>query len=231
MKDKKRRLTLSITMCVCYCLLLSLPVSAETTGPRIPTTYFVTTGTGQSDDGIPPEPYETFSYDLALQEAGIENFNVTFYTSVLPPESYEVPIEKVEPFFHHGSVLECIMSRIGSKKGDTLAVGVGRVWAVDPRTNKEIGGFAAEYVFKYKKKKVEPEVAKKEAIQQLTKSLNHELSIRGLKQKGDMKFVVTSLYITKKYGYALAALCFVNFIYPEPYPLYQGASKVARSPY
>jgi arginine decarboxylase len=43
-------------------------------------------------------------------------------------------------------------------------------------------------------------------VKQLTASLNHELSIRGLKQKGDMKFDVASLSITKNYGIAVDAL-------------------------
>ena len=93
-------------------------------GPRIPTTYFVTTGTGESDRGIPPDPYETFSCDLALREAGIENFNVVYYTSVLPPEANEVPIDSVKSSFHHGAVLESIMSKVGGYKGDTIAAGV-----------------------------------------------------------------------------------------------------------
>ena len=197
-------------------VVLTLPLFAdENFGCRIPTTYFATSGVGQSDEGIPPDPYETFSYDLALQAAGIENFNVVYYTSVLPPESYEVPIDKVKPYFKHGAVLESIMAKAGGYRGDTLAVGVGRVWAIDS-TGSFVGGFAAEYERIYDRQKVSPEQAEKDAVQQLTKSLQHELDIRELTQKGEMKFTVTSLYIEKKYGLALAALGFVNFIYPGP---------------
>ena len=187
-------------------------------GPRIPTTYFVTTGVGESDQGIPPDPYETFSYDIALLNAGIDDFNVVYYTSVLPPESKEVPIDSVKQYFHHGAVLEAILAKAGGKKRDTVAAGVGRIWAVDSK-GKYVGGYAAEYERVYKQKKVDAETVKKEAIHQLTASLQHELSIRGLKQKGDMKFDVTSLYIKKNYGMALAALGFVNFIYPDPTPI------------
>ncbi len=187
-------------------------------GPRIPTAYFATTGTGQSDQGIEPDPYETFSYDLALKEAGIENYNVMYYTSVLPPESYEVSIDKVKPLIHHGSVLEAIMAKAGGKQNDTVATGIGRVWALDSQ-GKFIGGFAAEYERVYEKQQVGEEQAYEDAKAQLTKSLNHELSIRGLQQTGDMLFNITSLYITKNYGMCLSALGFVNFIYPDPFPL------------
>lgn len=187
-------------------------------GPRIPTAYFATTGTGQSDQGIPPDPYETFSYDLALLQAGIENFNVMYYTSVLPPESFEVPLSEVAPLIHHGSVLEAIMAKAGGLKGDTVAAGVGRVWAKDKDGNV-IGGFAAEYEYVYSHQSISPDQAYEDAKTQLTRSLNHELSIRGLTQTGDMVFNITSLTITKNYGMALACLGFVNFEYPGPMPV------------
>jgi hypothetical protein len=47
-------------------------------GCRIPKDYFWVIGWGESDVGI-----ETGSYDAALTMAGIENFNVMLYTSVL----------------------------------------------------------------------------------------------------------------------------------------------------
>ena len=204
---------------VCLLTLITLPAFATNQfGPRIPTTYFVTTGVGESDEGILPDPYETFSYDIALLDAGIQNFNVVYYTSVLPPEANEVPIETVRRHFHHGAVLEAIMAKAGGKKGDTVAAGIGRVWAIDDE-GKTIGGFAAEYERIYTQQMVDTDKAKTDATEQLKASLEHELIIRGLRQKGDMKFNVTSLYIEKTYGMALAAIGFVNFIYPPPLPV------------
>ena len=43
-------------------------------------------GWGESNVGI-----ETGSYDAARHMAGIENYNVVLYTSVLPPETVELP--------------------------------------------------------------------------------------------------------------------------------------------
>jgi len=216
-----RTQTLGLVLLLLFSLLvgLALPAAAGSGfGPRIPTAYFVTTGIGQSDEGIPPDPYETFSYDLALQAAGIENFNVVYYTSVLPPESYEVQLRDVRRFFRHGSVLETIMAKAGGVGGDTVAAGVGRVWAVDA-DGRFVGGFAAECIRIYEKRKVSEDQAHADAVDQLTRSLTHELQIRGLVQHGEMAFAVTSLYIEKKYGMALAALGFIGFIYPDPYPI------------
>jgi arginine decarboxylase len=212
----------SIVPSVCALVLilaLAFPAMAgQRFGPRIPTAYFATTGTGQSDQGIPPDPYETFSYDLALLEAGIENFNVVYYTSVLPPESHEVSLEAVRPHIHHGSVLETIMAKAGGVKGDTVCAGVGRVWARDT-SGKAIGGFAAEYERVYAGETVDKATAEADARRQLTASLNHELSIRGLVRDGEMRFDITSLTIERKYGMALSALGFVGFIYPDEFPL------------
>ena len=59
-----------------------------TEGVRFPTLAFITGGTGQAKEGIPPQPFETFCYDSALKEAKIHDFNVVPYTSVLPPELF-----------------------------------------------------------------------------------------------------------------------------------------------
>lgn len=211
-------MTLKTKLMVCLLAILSAaPMWAEQKyGVRVPTAYVVSTGVGQCDDGIPPDPYETFSYDLALADAGIENFNVMYYTSVLPLESYEVPMVEAKKTFHHGAVLESIMAKAGGVKGDTVAVGIGRVWAIDPATGKTIGGFAAEYEFVYKGRKVSDEQAEKDARDQLTKSLRHELEVRGLKQKDEMRFNIISLNITNKYGMALAQLGFLEFIFLDP---------------
>jgi pyruvoyl-dependent arginine decarboxylase len=207
-------------MCLLFIIftvtLMISPVRAQDTtfGPRIPTTYFVTSGVGESDEGIQPDPYETFSYDLALLEAGIENFNVVYYTSVLPSESKEVKLGDVKSTFHHGAVLEAIMAKTGGHKGETVVAGIGRVWAID-NSGKEIGGFAAEYERIYKNNvTLTIQDAKTNAQKELTKSLNHELKIRNLQQNGEMEFEIVSLQITKNYGMALAALGFIGFIYP-----------------
>ncbi len=196
-------------------LSIDAPVTVDSMefGPRIPTEYFVTKGKGESDEGIPPDPYETFSYDIALRQAGIEDFNVVPYTSVLPPEAQEAPLQELKPTFHHGAVLETIMAKAGGVKNQTVCAGVGRVWALNA-VGAKVGGYAAEY--EYASDKIIAEtVGERAARAQLTRSLNHELSIRGFKQTGEMKFDVACLPIHKKYGMAIAALGFVKFIFPE----------------
>jgi pyruvoyl-dependent arginine decarboxylase (PvlArgDC) len=218
-----KRTRVSLILVATMVAAAALPAYAESYfGPRIPTAYFATTGTGESDEGIPPDPYETFSYDLALLDAGIEDFNVVYYTSVIPLEAQEFHPTKEyrEKYFHHGAVLETIMAKAGGVKGDTAVAGIGRVWAKDS-SGKPVGGYAAEYEYVYNSQ-IDPDTAYNNAVAQLTKSLDHILIIRGLTQVGDKEFTITSIYIEKNYGMALAALGFVNFIYPDPIPVPEG---------
>ncbi len=190
-----------------------------TTGTRIPTLGFITGGTGQSNEGIPPHPYETYAYDSALLEAKIENFNVVPYTSVLPPQllGHIWPVSEVLPYFQHGAVLEVIMANTGASKSDNsaIATGIGMCWAI--KNGYFIGGYAAEYVQLFSQPITATE-AQQDAINNLTESLDHELDIRGLTKWGNYQFYWNYLNLEKKYGYCLTAIGFLNFDYAPPVP-------------
>ncbi len=186
-----------------------------TVGTRYPTLAFHTAGAGQADDGIPPQPFETFCYDSALLEAKIQDFNVVPYTSVLPPELFGniVPVDDVAHTFKHGAVLEVIMAGNGARREEhkAVATGVGIVWGKD-KNNNFIGGWAAEYV-EYFDTFIDDEIAQAHAQMWLKKSLNHELEIRGVEQHSDFQFFHNYVNITKAFGYSLTALGFLNFEY------------------
>ena len=109
----------------------------NTLGTRYPTLAFISGGVGEAEDGIPPQPFETFCYDSALMQAKIENFNVIPYTSVLPKELYGniVPVDKVADKFHHGAVLEVIMAANGARIEEhrAIATGIGICWGKDKK--------------------------------------------------------------------------------------------------
>lgn len=58
---------------------------------------------------------------------GIQDLNITKYTSVIPPEAESVTLEEAKPFLRHGAVMESIMSTMNGVKGDRITAGVGRV--------------------------------------------------------------------------------------------------------
>ena len=165
-----------------------------TQGVRYPTFAFITGGAGQADDGIPPQPFETFCYDSALLQARIENFNVVPYTSVLPKELYGkiLPInDKIVSQFKHGAVLEVIMAGHGASRDEhkAIATGLGVCWGKD-KNGELIGGWAAEYV-EFFDTQIDDEIAKGHAEMWLNKSLNHELSIRGVENIQNSKCGIT----------------------------------------
>ena len=195
------------------------------TGVRIPQVYFVTTGVGQSDEGVPPAYYETFSYDEALLNAGIADFNIMEYTSVLPKDAVEISMEDAKKEFVHGAVLESIMAKALGNKGDILVAGIGRIWAQDS-TGTYVGGYAAEYTRTYPAEYnlqygyPDSSYVINEAKKQLTKSMKGELNRRHLEEYVDkdkkMTFDITWIKVEKNYGVALALLGFVSFKYAPP---------------
>lgn len=189
-----------------------------TYGVRYPTLAFYTGGVGESNEGIPPQPFETFCYDSALLQAKIENFNVMPYTSVLPKEVYGriVPVDKVVDQFKHGAVLEVIMSGNGANRDEhkAIATGVGICWGKD-KNGELIGGWAAEYV-EYFDTHIDEGVARGHAEMWLNKSLQHELDIRGVEKHSDFQLFHNYLNITQQFGYCLTCLGFLNFETAEP---------------
>ncbi len=187
-------------------------------GNRIPAKYFVTSGSGETDIGPGQDPWETGSYDLALLEAHIANFNVVPYTSVLPPESREVSLQEAEKYFHHGAVVEVIMADQNGVQGDTLTTGVGRIYVRDKKSGTSIGGFAAEYEKVYKAKKVAEGTAIAEAQKMLKVSLVGEFSRRYDPNKYEyygITYKTNYQYVAKKYGTSLTALAWVTYIFPN----------------
>ena len=182
-------------------------------GTRYPTLCFYSGGAGQAQDGIPPQPFETFCYDSALKQAKIENFNVIPYTSVLPKELYGniVPVDMVADSFHHGAVLEVIMAGNGANINEhkAIATGIGICWGKDKKGNL-IGGWAAEYV-EYFSTPIDDEIAEGHAKMWLNKSLNHELALRGVEKHSEFQFFHNYLNLTQPFGYCLTVLGFLNF--------------------
>lgn len=185
-------------------------------GNRIPFEYFVTFGHNDTDIGPGDDPWETGSYDLALMAAGIENFNVLKYTSVLPPESVEIDPNFAKKYFHHGAAIETIMSDLNGVQRDTLVTGVGRIW-VRTADDELVGGFAAEYKKRYENQTVPEEQARADAMDALHTSLMGEVNRRydaSAYNVSEPTYTIDYLDVQKKYGTSLVALCWVSYIFP-----------------
>ena len=170
-------------------------------GNRIPKDYFVTKGKGESDITI-----HAGSYHLALKEAGIERCNIITYSSILPAIATEV--DKPDPNeLVHGSVMETIMATANSKKGTRATAGIIYGWLFNKQTGEKYGGLVCEYNGSDNEEK---------AGKSLRASLN-ELYTNGFEENFELKeinLITESLIPKKKFGTALVALCFTNYVYP-----------------
>lgn len=170
-------------------------------GCRIPKDYFWVIGWGESNVGI-----ETGSYDAALDMAGIENYNVMLYTSVLPPEAVELP---QLPDIHHGAVLEGIIAiQHTDKPGTRITAGVLVAKVHRNSDGSYLGGFACEYAGNGSVE--EAEVNLHDAMQQLF-ARRYRTSLYQLEFG---KSVVRTFTPQQSFGTILVGIGFASYLVP-----------------
>jgi arginine decarboxylase len=192
-------------------------------GNRVPYEYFITTGKGESDAGSEGLPYETGSYDAALNDAGIQNANVIEYTSVMPTEAKEISKEEGLKRIQWGEVIECIKAQSNGKKGSKVSAAVMITTITDPK-GKYLGGFACEYSGSGIRKIAEDSLV--ESIYGMIRrrgygKINGELQIYK-DNKTDTGFIIhpgkifvyEHLDVTEEHGTVFAAICFVSYKFP-----------------
>ncbi|MGD2033550.1 MAG: pyruvoyl-dependent arginine decarboxylase [Bacteroidales bacterium] len=168
-------------------------------GNRIPKDYFITKGTGESDITI-----HAGSYHLALKAAGIERANIMTYSSILPSIAnlVEQPAD-----YTHGAVMESIMAVANGNAGERVSAGIIYGWLYDRITEERFGGLVCEHNGNYTEKQLE----------ELLKASLNELYYNGFEEDyslNDITLLKESFIPAKKFGTALVALCFTNYIYP-----------------
>jgi arginine decarboxylase len=170
-------------------------------GCRIPKDYFWVIGWGESDVGI-----ETGSYDAALDMAGVENYNVMLYTSVLPPEACEL---QHLPEIHHGSVLEGIIAvQHTDKPGTRITTGLLLAKVHHISDGFYLGSFACEYA---------GNGSVEEAQANLHEAM-HQLFARRYRSKFHRlefgKSVVRTFSPQKSFGTILVGIGFASYLVP-----------------
>ena len=139
-------------------------------GSRIPYHYFFSKGHGTSNYA-----HEAGSYDSALKQAGIENYNIIQYTSVIPPQSREIEKKHFKQYLAkmapHGAVLECIMSTAHGLANETVVTGLMTGHIYDKAKKEYLGGYAVEYMQTYPMK-----ISKDAAAENCAKTLLYDMS-------------------------------------------------------
>lgn len=192
-------------------------------GNRIPYEYFITKGKGESDAGSKFLPYETGSYDAALNDAGVQNCNIIEYTSVMPIESKQISKEEGFKRLQWGEVLECIKAQANGEKGDKISSAVMITTIHDPN-GKYLGGFACEYSGSESREIVELSLEKSidgmierrgyGIVQNGMKMYHDNITDKGYKIHPGKIFEYESLHVKKKHGSVLTAICFVSYKFP-----------------
>lgn len=169
------------------------------TGNRIPSSYFETSGTGESDIAI-----HAGSYHLALKAANIEMCNIMTYSSILPGIAHR--IERPDQITH-GAVMESIMSVCNAGKGEQATAGIIYSWLFDRSSGAKYGGLVCEHEGNYDLRELE---------RRLKASLE-ELYHNGYSDQyrmGEPHILSESFIPRKSYGTALTALCFTSYYHP-----------------
>jgi len=170
-------------------------------GCRIPKNYFWVIGWGESDVGT-----ETGSYDAALNMAGIENYNVMLYTSVLPPEAVELPHL---PEIHHGSVLEGIIAvQHTDRPGTRITAGLLLAKVFRKSDRSFLGGFACEHA---------SNATVEEAEANLRQAMDQLFARRYSPKLHTLEFgksVVRTFTPAKKFGTVLVGIGFSSYLSP-----------------
>lgn len=189
------------------------------TGTRIPYQYFLSKGYGESDAGGGSNPWEASSYDAALKMAGVQDFNMIAYSSILPPEAKMLSRAKALESTRFGSVMEGIYASMNGVKGDTITAAL-LVTRIENFKGKKMGSFCAEYMGNASEAEVK-KILLRDAQNMAARRGYGEVKLQWKKKvKGTHYYftpqhlVFQSLKVRKNYGSVLAGLFFVNHIYP-----------------
>jgi arginine decarboxylase len=172
----------------------------------IPHQFFITKGFG-----IDSYEKHAGAYHMALYDAGIADFNIQSYSSVIPATSKLVTLDEID-LDPHGTELKTILSCEFGEFGEFISAGLSYAWMYeDENLDHKHGGLVCEVHGKY-------------AIETLEERLFivlNNLFDRTYKEKG--LFLGEPTIITQggsipndvRYGCALVSMCFINYMENE----------------
>jgi len=171
-------------------------------GNLIPENFFVAKGSGESE-----LEKHAGSYHMALHDAGIADYNIMTYSSVIPGTAHLVTLDEIDlpPF---GSELKSIMAVSHGYQDEFISAGIVYAWMYrDENFDDKVGGLVCEVSGRYRIEELESRLIR--VIKDLHERTYNKFYI------GDLNFITEGITIEKRYGTALAALCFIDFRLPE----------------
>lgn len=177
----------------------------------LPKDYFETTGTGESDNQI-----HAGSYHFAMQQARIERANLIPYSSILPSCAHRISVKEGVQQIQHGAEMKIIQAaaHVDTTTGDkqaTAGIMYGMLYKKGSKTHE--GGLVCEYTCNGTVAEVKENLTS--CLDGLYRSKNPE----GKRFSDDyelknIRFLSATVEPKKRFGTALVALAFVNYIVP-----------------
>jgi arginine decarboxylase len=167
---------------------------------NIPQQFIIVKGSGQS-----MKAKHAGSYHLALFDAGISDYNIQTYSSVLPKDAELLSLDEIDlpPF---GSELKCIMANAEGNYGDTISAGVIYAWMYkDEDLTEKHGGFVCELSINGHSAICEKRL--REILQDGFDKTYAKLNLF----LGEPEVITEEFEITEMFGNAIVAMCFLNF--------------------
>lgn len=172
-------------------------------GNKIPRNFFVTKGFG-----VDPFEKHAGAYHMALYDANIANFNIQTYSSVLSPEAKIITLDEID-LDDFGGELKCIMSCEFGEFGEFISAGIIYAWLYkDEDFTEKFGGLVCEVHGKFSVESIE------ERLYLVLNNLYENTYKQQELFMGEPAVVIESGSVPNniRYGCALVALCFIDYI-------------------
>ena len=166
----------------------------------IPGDFFITKGSGCDEFEI-----HAGAMHMAMWDAGVADYNLMTYTSVLPPTSKLVRLDDID-LPSPGSEMKSISAVATGRYGEHISAGLVFAWLYtnDDMETKYMG-LVCEVAGYYRL----------EDLEQKLRDVIENLYVKTYKTKGlilgEPEIFMEGLKITDTYGCAMVNLCFVDF--------------------
>jgi len=183
-------------------------------GTRIPRHYFIKTAYGVSEES------SVNAFDQALAAMGIAHFNITKYSSIIPPDAVLVePPDPRETLNAWGGVLEGIVSHMHGESGEVIGAAIGTGWLKD-KSGHRAGGMAVEVRGNFTEGYLREEAIRR--LEQMAKDrIEGKSGLDLILDKDSFQIHAISREVPEnRYGYVLAGIYFLSWEWKSAPSLY-----------
>lgn len=170
---------------------------------RLPNTFFVTKGFG-----IDPYEKHAGAYHMALFDAGIADYNIVNYSSVLPATVQLKTLDEIDlPLY--GSEMYCIQSIVYGEFGENISAGIVFAWLYEDKDfEKKHGILVCEVGGKYNIPTLEDRL-----YTVINNLYENTYKTKGL-YLGEPQIITQGGSVPNdiRYGCALVSLCVVDYL-------------------